>query len=178
MVQVKIIGIAAVVIIFPSIIFLGTLQDQRCSDEWYITGYYTPLEKDFSGETVKVEINGKTDEFKQDFLETIKIEGWGKTISGQYIGWYDSSFHFNDFPTDMHDNELIVMMVAADPDVLEQGLSISITSLPSPWNTMEFMVSDVGPSIIGKHIDVYVGEGEEARIETERITGYENTVCV
>jgi len=40
------------------------------------------------------------------------------------------------------------------------------------------LVSDVGPAIIGKHIDVFVGEGDEARIETERITSYENTLCV
>jgi len=35
----------------------------------------------------------------------------------------------------------------------------------------------LGPSIKGKHIDVYTGEEKQAELETFRITGTENEVC-
>ncbi len=36
---------------------------------------------------------------------------------------------------------------------------------------------DEGPAIIGKHIDVFTGEGIDAENETFRNTGYNNQVC-
>jgi len=160
-----------------TLIFIFT-GSQDCSDGWYITGYYTPFEDDFTGELEQIKIDGHEFEFDKDFLQTVKIEGWGKTKSNQFVGWYDSEFHINDFATDVEGNELLVPMIAADANILEYGTKIRIPTLPEPWNEKQLLVSDVGPAIIGKHIDVYVGEGDEARIETERITSYENTLCV
>jgi len=153
-------------------------DNQDCSNGWYVTGYYTPFEEDFAGESTQIQIDGKEFKFDNEFLKTIKTEGWGKTKSNQYLGWYDSEFHLNNFPTDMHGNELIVSMIAADESVLDQGIQVLVPTLPEHWNDRMLIVSDIGPSIIGKHIDVYTGEGEIARVETERITGIDNTLCV
>ncbi|MGA9171443.1 MAG: 3D domain-containing protein [Nitrososphaeraceae archaeon] len=54
---------------------------------------------------------------------------------------------------------------------------LTIRTLPSPWNTYQYRAVDTGPSIIGKHIDVYIGIGAEAEKESYRITGHGNTVC-
>ncbi len=43
---------------------------------------------------------------------------------------------------------------------------------------MVFSGLDEGPSINGKHIDVFTGEGIDAENETFRITGSNNTVCM
>ncbi len=43
---------------------------------------------------------------------------------------------------------------------------------------MVFSALDEGPSIIGKDIDVYTGEGIEGENETFRITGSNNDVCI
>ena len=168
---IPIIGVTVAVLIFLSI-------EENCSDEWYITGYYTPLESDFSGEVIKILADGINITSKKEFADTVKIEGWGKMESGSYLGWYDSAFHISSAPMDMHGKELLQKMVAADPLVLEQGSKIKIPTLVEPWNQQELTVTDIGPSIIGKHIDIYTGEGDEARIETERITSENNVLCV
>jgi 3D (Asp-Asp-Asp) domain-containing protein len=150
----------------------------NCTSGWYITGYFTPLESDYLGETIQIEIDNNTKQYKINFLEDVKTEGWGKTKSGQYIGWYEESFHLENEPKDFHGNQLVINTVAADPSVLKQKTEISIPTLPNPWNSKKFTIFDVGPSIIGKHIDVYTGEGHMAELETERITGHDNIVCV
>ncbi|MCH7647787.1 MAG: hypothetical protein IIA83_04180 [Thaumarchaeota archaeon] len=116
--------------------------------------------------------------FKSDFLDTIKIEGWGKTRIGDYVGWYDDTFHLSDSALDMHGEKLLVSSVAVDTLLIKQKTKRVITTLPSPWNEMVFTVTDIGPSIKEKHIDVYTGEGKQAELETFRITGTENKVCL
>ena len=74
-------------------------------------------------------------------------------------------------------NPLEVNTVAVDPSIIKAGSQITIPSLPDPWSCAVFVGSDTGPAIIGKHIDVYTGEGKEALEEAYRITGYNNTVC-
>ena len=163
------IGIAAILLI---------INQENCSDGWYITGYYTPLESDFSGELTEIQVDGNIIMTKNNFADTVKIEGWGKLESGSYLGWYDSTFHISDIPLDMHGKELLPLMIAADPLVLEQGSKIKIPTLIEPWNQEVLTVRDIGPSIKGKHVDIYTGEGDEARIETERITSENNILCM
>jgi len=150
----------------------------NCTSGWYITGYFTPLESDYLGETIQTSIDNNTEQYKIDFLDQVRIEGWGKTKSGQYIGWYEDSFHMENEPKDFQGNQLMINTVAADPSVLKQKMKISISTLPNPWNTIKFTISDVGPSIKGKHVDVYTGEGNIAKLETERITSHDNIICV
>jgi len=150
----------------------------NCSSDWYITGYFTPVESDYFGDFQKISINDETKQFRSDFLSVVKTEGWGKTISGEYVGWYGDSFHISHIALDSHGEPLLVQSVAVDSEIIKQKTYLIIPNLPSPWNEMIFQSSDVGPSITGKHIDVYVGEGKQAELETFRITGTENDVCI
>jgi 3D (Asp-Asp-Asp) domain-containing protein len=156
---------------------IGRPEFSDCSPGWYITGYFTPLESDYSGKFISVSVDDISYSFREDFVEEIKTEGWGKTVSGEYLGWYDESFHLSDVSLDALGNPLEVNTVAIDPSLIEAGSRVTIPSLPDPWNGVIFTGSDVGPAIIGKHIDVYTGEGKEALGETYRITGYDNVVC-
>ena len=116
--------------------------------------------------------------FKSDFLDAVKIEGWGKTRIGDYVGWYDDIFHLSDSALDRHGEKLLVPFVAVDSLLIKQKSKLAIPTLPSPWNEIVFIASDIGPSIKEKHIDVYTGEGKQAELETFTITGTENKVCI
>ena len=153
-----------------------TLQPNCCSD-WYITGYFTPVESDYSGDFIRIVFDNYIKHFRSDFLKAVKIEGWGQTRLGDYVGWYDNSFHLSDAALDSHGDILLVQSVAVDSDIIKQKPKLVIPKLPNPWNEMVFTASDVGPSIKGKHIDVYTGEEKQAELETFRITGTENDVC-
>jgi len=181
-----VIGVIFVVILTLSLGFVGEItinpsnltSFSNCSSNWYITGYFTPVESDYLGDFQEIIIGDEIKQFRTDFLSVVKIEGWGKTISGEYVGWYDDSFHISDMALDSHGESLLVQLVAVDPEIIKQKTNLIIPNLPSPWNEMIFESSDVGPSIKGKHIDVYVGEGKQAELETFRITSTENDVCI
>ena len=149
----------------------------NCSSDWYITGYFTPIESDYSGDPQTITFADEPREFKSDFLSVVKTEGWGKTMSGEYVGWYDNSFHISDMALDSHGESLLVQLVAVDPEIIKQKTDLVIPNLPTPWNETIFTSSDIGPSIKGKHIDVYTGEGKQAELETFRITSTDNVVC-
>ncbi|GEM_PF-1221460 len=157
---------------------LGNLDFSNCSLGWYITGYFTPLESDYTGRFITVNVNGATYKFREGFVEEIKTEGWGRTISGDYLGWYDESFHFSENPLDAAGNSLEVNAIAVDPLLVPANSRIMIPTLPSPWDIVVFTGSDTGTAIVGRHIDVYTGEGTAALDEAYRITGYNNTVCL
>jgi 3D (Asp-Asp-Asp) domain-containing protein len=152
-------------------------QFLNCSSDWYITGYFTPVEDDYAGDLIGISLNNKTQYFKSDFISVIKTEGWGKTNSGVYLGWYDESFHISNSPLDSHGDVLLVPSIAVDSELIKQKTNLIIPKLPYPWNEIIFESSDIGPSITGKHIDVYAGEGKAAELETFRITGAGNDVC-
>lgn len=150
---------------------------QICSGGWYITGYFLPTEIDYSSKMSPIIIDGKVHSFKSDFVNEVKIQGWGKTISGEYLGSYDGKFYLGNTPLDSLGNNLGVGSIAVDPQIIKRGTKVTIPTLPQPWNGTVFDSNDVGPAIIGKHIDVYTGEGLGARKEAFRITGYDNSVC-
>jgi len=150
----------------------------NCSTNWYVTGYYTPVESDYSGDLKMVVVDDIVRQFKSDFLVDVKQEGWGRTLSGDYLGWFYNSYHLSYAALDLKGNQLIVESTAVDTFVLEHGTNFMITTLPHPWNEVIFKASDIGPSIKGKHIDVFTGEGEQAKLETKRITGYSNELCI
>jgi len=181
-----VIGVIFVVILALSLGFVGEItinpsnltSFSNCSSNWYITGYFTPVESDYLGDFQEIIIGDEIKQFRTDFLSVVKTEGWGKTLSGEYVGWYDDSFHISDMALDSHGEPLLVQLVAVDPEIIKQKTNLIIPNLPSPWNEIVFTSSDVGPSIKGKHIDVYVGEGMQAELETFRITSTENNVCI
>lgn len=146
-----------------------------CSRGWYVTGYYIPQEDDFDGEYVVIESIGS---FRSDFLDVVKSEGWGMSKSYDYLGWYDGSFHLNEFPQDYYENQLTFPTIAVDPIFIKPYSDIWIPTMPYPWNDIVFKSTDAGPSIKGKHIDVFTGEGIEAQKMTEAITSFGNMICV
>ena len=150
----------------------------NCNSKWYVTGYYTPVESDYSGDLKTVIADGNVRQFKSDFLVDVKQEGWGRTLSGDYLGWYHNSYHLSDAALDLEGNRLVVESAAVDAFALEHGSNFVITTLPHPWNEVIFKASDAGLSVKGKHIDVFTGEGKQAESETKRITGYGNDVCI
>jgi len=142
-----------------------------CSDGWRITGYYTPVETDFTGsDTRQIEVRGVGSEsFNTQFLRTIFNEdegygeGWGKTRFGWYLGYYSGRWHKAEAPLDSNDHPLEPDTVAVDPKVIPRGSVVSIPGLPGDLGKLHFKSNDVGVSVHGKHIDVYTGEGREAR---------------
>ena len=142
-----------------------------CSDGWRITGYYTPIETDFTtSETREIDIRGVGKEsFNTEFLSTIFNddkgygEGWGKTRFGWYLGNYNGGWHKADAPLDAEDHPLDPNTVAVDNSVIPRGSTVNIPNLPGDLGKLEFKSNDVGISVHGKHIDVYTGEGREAR---------------
>ena len=149
-----------------------------CSSDWYITGYYTPNETQFKGPKKEILVDEKFEFYNSAFIKEVETEGWGKASSGKYVGWYDNKFHLENKPLNFHGDKLKIKQVAADPSVLPLGSQITIPDLPEPWNTYTFIVTDVGPSIIGKHIDVYTGEGKKAKNITEKLTSEGQNVCI
>lgn len=152
-----------------------------CSKDWYVTGYYTPVESEYSGDFTTVLVGGVEKKYRTDFLADVAIEGWGRTLSGDYVGWYQYSYHLSNYPLDAKGNKLVVGSVAVDPqkiNLYERDVhKLIIPTIQSPWNEIIFNAVDVGPSIIGKHIDVFTGEGKQAEEETFRITRNGNMVC-
>src|SRR4051812_29708810 len=119
--------VASVVAVFGVNIFAGrtpaaTTTGPDCSDGWRITGYYTPVETDFTAaNTREIEIRGiGKDSFNSEFLRTIFDdnkgfgEGWGKTRYGWYLGYYDGRWHKADAPLDADDKPLKPDAVAVD----------------------------------------------------------------
>ena len=154
------------------------VTDDNCSDGWRITGYYTPVETDFaSGETREIDIRGVgTETFDAGFLRAIFDddkgygEGWGKTRFGWYLGNYNGGWHKADAPLDANDKPLEANTVAVDNEFIPRGSTVEIPELPGDFGQAKFRSNDVGVSVHGKHIDVYTGEGREARRRMYEVT--------
>ncbi|MCH9041466.1 MAG: hypothetical protein QQN58_00125 [Nitrosopumilus sp.] len=58
----------------------------NCSSDWYITGYFTPVESNYFADFQKISFGDEVKQFRSDFLSVVKTEGWGKTNSEEYIG--------------------------------------------------------------------------------------------
>jgi len=156
----------------------SSTEAMDCSDGWRITGYYTPIETDFTGtETRDVEIQGVGKQsFNSEFLRTIFDgdegfgEGWGKTRFGWYLGNYRGRWHKSDAPLDANDKPLEANAVAVDNKIIPAGSTVNMPDLPGDLGKLEFKSTDVGVSVHGKHVDVYTGEGREARRRMYRFT--------
>jgi 3D (Asp-Asp-Asp) domain-containing protein len=176
-----------IVALFLLVVSIATAQSYKdvivsdrsdCSDGWRITGYYTPVETDFaSAESREIEIRGIGKQtFDADFLRAVFDddkgygEGWGKTRFGWYLGNYNGRWHKADAPLDANDKPLEANTVAVDNDVVPNGSTVEIPGLPGDLGQEKFRSDDVGVSVHGKHIDVYTGEGRDARRRMYRVT--------
>ncbi|HYT42882.1 MAG TPA: 3D domain-containing protein [Methylomirabilota bacterium] len=168
----------------PSNQMLSAAQ-KKCTIGWYITGYFTPIEGDYNGSKQLIKVITpasvvQSRAFYTSFLHEVQIEGWGRTLEGDYVGLVtnDKQWHSATKPTGSTGEPLLQHSVAVDPNIIKMGQQLIIPTLPKPWNMITLTASDVGPDIKGKHIDVYTGEGKHAGQETRRITGYDNQLCL
>jgi 3D (Asp-Asp-Asp) domain-containing protein len=150
----------------------------RCSSNWKVTGYYTPISEDFSPNLNKVvKVNRyKTTRFNQEFINSVKIEGWGKTRFGWYLGYYNNLWHKTNTALNALGHPLTIGAVAVDNRVINTGEIITIPVIQDYLNVTAFTANDIGSGVKNKHIDIYTGEGEKAKLLAYKITGI-HQVC-
>ncbi len=152
--------------------------NMSCSTGWFVTGYYTPGEDEFDGPSTMITIPGVgQDSFPAKFLKHVRIEGWGLTRHGWFLG-FDNGWVKGNAPLNARGGPLQIGSLAVDRDVIAMGSRVRIPTLVAPWDTQEFIADDTGGGIIGKHVDVYCGAGEAAHDETLRITADNMQVCL
>jgi len=154
-----------------------TVESMTCEDDWQLTGYFVPVENDY-GSYLPTKINvlgGKSLSFDNTFLAAVKLEGWGKTNLGWYLGFYSNQWHKSQYPLNAQGKPLTLTAIAADITKLPFGRQIYIPALATTIK-QPFKVNDVGQAIKGKHIDIYTGEGKKAQLLTYKITN-KHQVC-
>jgi 3D (Asp-Asp-Asp) domain-containing protein len=143
----------------------------QCSRGWELTGYYTPAERDYSGVTEFIKVTGVGEEaFAGDFLKAVKMEGWGRTRFGWYLGFFSDAFHKAAFAKDALGQPLVIGSVAVDRNEIPFKRELTLPDLPGDWGKAVYTAVDVGGAINNKHIDVYCGEGAEAEKLTKKLT--------
>ena len=155
-----------------------TVGPPTCSDGWRITGYFTPIETDYSSaQTSEIDIkNAGPMSFNSDFLRSVFDEdkgygeGWGKTRFGWYLGNYNGAWHKADNPLDANNSPLQPNSVAVDNSIIPNDSAVHIPGLPGQFGKTEFISNDVGVTVHGKHIDIYTGEGKAAEREMFNVT--------
>jgi len=161
----------------------ANLTTSRCS-HWDITGYYTPVEHEFIHKTPPADelqqitlSNSEQYAVNTRFLKEVKLEGWGRTRLGWYLGYYNRQWHKSSSPMDANGNALIKGMVAAKQGQLSYGTELKIASISDILNIDTFAVADTGMALRSKHIDVYTGEGNSAKLTSYKVTG-KHRVCI
>lgn len=157
---------------------VAPIDQMSCSDGWFVTGYYTPEDAEFEGDPVEIPVKGKgTQEFPAGFLRHVRIEGWGLTRFGWFLGW-NAGWIAGDDPLNALGRRLTIGSIAVDRTIIPLGTRIRMPNLVSPWDQQEFVADDTGGGINGKHVDIYCGAGQGARTETFRVTAHDRQVCV
>lgn len=151
--------------------------NSSCSDNWKVTGYYTPMENDYRGPDRMIMVrNVGMLSIKEDFLRKVKLEGWGKTRYGWYLGYYSKAWHKSENPLNTKGQPLKMGMVAVDSSLVPLSSRVRIPSLDQVLGKQIFVANDVGGGVKKKHIDIYTGEGIQAKKLAYNVTG-KNTVC-
>jgi 3D (Asp-Asp-Asp) domain-containing protein len=153
--------------------------NRSCSPNWKITGYYTPIESQFDSslnQPIKIE-QFKSTHFNTRFIKAVKMEGWGKTRFGWYLGYYNDLWHKRNTPLNSLGQPLTVGSVAVDNRIIGKGKRLHIPFVQGLLNVESFIANDVGSAIKKYHIDIYTGEGDQARLLTYKISGKQK-VCI
>lgn len=164
-------------IVFSATAFAGS--DQICSGDWKITGYFVPVEADYTGPMQMVSVDGVGNvSFPVSFVNATDIEGWGLTIGGWYLGKPGAHWIKSPIAENARGSELKIGSLAVWNNI-QLGSTFTILSAPSPWNTQILTADDHGSKIQKKHLDVFTGQGKAAERESVRITsnGYTAEVC-
>lgn len=173
---------ATVLLIIVSLLFSRisfATHEEVCSSQWYVTGYYTPVEEDFpQADKIKITVEKSGESFhSMDFLLEVKVEGWGKTNDGWYLGRFSNKWHRSKYPLNAMGKPLDVGSIATDRNIIPVGEILRIPSLPNNLKHQLYVSDDVGSAIKSTHVDVYTGEGRQAEKTTYEITGKDHTVC-
>jgi 3D (Asp-Asp-Asp) domain-containing protein len=154
-------------------------HDSACSPKWKVTGYFTPIEIEYpqSRQTqISVEKIGRSIH-SSEFLDAVKIEGWGKTKEGWYLGRFSNKWHKSKHPLNSIGKPLRTGSIATDKRVIPTGTNLTIPTLPNHLKHQQYISDDVGSAIKNLHVDIYTGEGRQAEKMTYEITGKDHTVC-
>lgn len=168
-----------------------------CVSGYLITSYWTVREEFYVGE--KVPVRGSSGEllghYRQDFLEDVMVEGWGKgdgdRNDGRYLG-YDPEMGFikSSEPLDAYGSPLIPWRTVAAPPHLRKAATIIIVGFTESEElseevidkllTSRFIVSDRGSGLTGRHIDIYVGDQDRADMNESPYALYiqNATICL
>lgn len=148
-------------------------QKSICQSNWKVTGFYTPVASDFDTRLNKIiQIKRfKNLTFNKDFVAAVKLEGWGKTRFGWYLGYYGGQWHKENAPLNSLGYPLEIGAVAVDRKIVATGTNIFIPTVGELLNINQFRAVDIGSGIKKKHIDIYTGEGEAARNLSYQLTG-------
>ncbi len=159
--------------------FAFATHEEACSSQWRVTGYFTPVELDYP-QTAQIRINIEQQGeslHSAAFLKAVKIEGWGRTKNGWYLGRFSNKWHKSKYPLNSLGKPLNTGSIATDKNIIPTGSSIKIPSLPNKLKHQLYVSDDVGSAIKSTHIDIYTGEGRQAEQTTFEITGQDHTVC-
>lgn len=105
------------------------------------------------------------------------MEGWGRTQSGWYLGYYSKQWHQSKNPLNAKGKPLVKGVAAVDNRLVQKGSQLVIPGLKETLGFDKFDADDVGSGIKNKHIDIYTGEGNSAKLMTYKITGQQK-VCL
>lgn len=136
-----------------------SLLKVNCHSNWKITGFYTPIASSYSShlnKTIKVRDFGSIN-FNTDFLKNVKLEGWGKTRFGWYLGFYSNQWHKSNYPLNALGHPLNIGAIAVDNNVIFKDSSVRIPSMLKLLGYEHFQAVDVG-SAIKKNISIFILE--------------------
>lgn len=155
------------------------IHEESCSSQWYVTGYFTPVENDYSqADTIKINIEKQGESIHAAaFLKEVRVEGWGKTKEGWYLGRFSNKWHKSQQPLNAMGKPLTTGSIATDKNIIPAGAMLKIPSLPNHLKHQLYVSDDVGSAIKSTHVDIYTGEGWQAEQTTYEITGRDHTVC-
>lgn len=139
--------------------------------EGQVTGYFTPIAQEYGGDVQAILVGMERVLVPEEFAAAVMMEGWGRLSDGRCLGRYGGRWHLADFPKDARGGELEVGLVAVDRSRVPLGSRLRVPSLPEPFGEMVFTAADVGKAIEGNDVDVYCGEGDEARRLSYAVTG-------
>jgi 3D (Asp-Asp-Asp) domain-containing protein len=159
-------------------LFSCASPNQICQQNWQITGFYTPLEYDFKRHKMhQIWLNKKSYDYPLEFVKEVQMEGWGKTNAGWYIGYYANTWHKSEQPLNAKGLPLELGNIAVDNSVIVRNSQVYIATLKPHMGLDTFSAVDVGSAIKRDHIDIYTGEGKQAKLKTYQVTGRHN-ICV
>ena len=145
-----------------------------CSGGWYVTGYFNPREVDYPGRLVSVKVQGVGKVMlSENFLKRQDIEGMGLTRFGWWLaGQNEKDYRKVPYPEDGMNPPGMLRVgysIATDPKKIPLGTKVRIPTLPYPWGSYIYTASDTGvfasgrADVVGKHIDIFVGDGIPAQ---------------